>query len=256
MQVHPRSLVGIRDVFQALEGLLYYRPEASRDKMIEALGFTTPNGRCLRQYSLPSKGGEAGAADIRKFIDQGVWVVTAIHTYLQYTGDMDFLEEEVGYHEILDEDSHSIAPVEEKDSVLQHLLQIMKYLDSKRDHEGTKLLRILYGDWNDALDGLGIAKDQKKDFGTGVSIMATLQYYQNCLEMIQILERFYPNAYEKEIERFHIIRKEIRGNLIHHAIDVDENNTKRIVHGWGDEKSYFVGSKCDSRWFCKRWIDK
>ena len=47
MQLAGRSLIGIRDVFQALEGLQYYRPADSRNKMLEALGFTTPTGRCM-----------------------------------------------------------------------------------------------------------------------------------------------------------------------------------------------------------------
>lgn len=245
MQLAPRSLIGIRDVFQALEGLQLYRPEESRRKMLEALGFTTLSGRCLRQYSLPRGGAKAGTADVRPFIDQGVWIITAIHSYLQNTGDSAFLEEEVGYHAIIDEASHAVEPVPERDSVLRHLFRIMEYLNNNRDHEQTKLLLALYGDWNDALDGLGISLDPGKKYGTGVSVMATLQYYQNCQEMIDILETFYPGRYEEQVKQYQATRQSLEQNLPIHAVVQDAGGNRRIVHGWGDRRSYLVGSYHD-----------
>ncbi len=242
MQLELRSLIGIRDVFQALEALQYYRTDESRNKMIEALGFTIPTGRCVRQYSLPPGGSQAGRADLRPFIDQGVWVISTIHSYLQNTGDKDFLETEVGYHDIIDEGSETILPSDKRDSVLMHIFRIMDYLNENRDHSKTKLLLALYGDWNDALDGLGIANDPEKDYGTGVSVMTTLQYYQNCLEMIKILNSFYPGKYEEKINQYRETADSIAENLIKYAVISDEEGNKRIVHGWGDERSYFVGS--------------
>ncbi len=241
MQLELRSLIGIRDVFQALEGLQYYRTEESRSKMIEALGFTIPTGRCIRQYSLPPREAKAGRADLRPFIDQGVWVITTIHSYLQNSGDKEFLETEVGYHDIIDEGSETILPSEKKDSVLMHIFRIMDYLNENRDHEKTKLLLALYGDWNDALDGLGIANDPTKDYGTGVSVMATLQYYQNCLGTINILKSFYPGKYDEKIRQYQETADSIAENLIKYAVISDDSGNKRIVHGWGDERSYFVG---------------
>ncbi len=245
MQLQLRSLIGIRDVFQALEGLLYYRPDASRAKMLEALGFTITDGRCLRQYSLPPKGAAAGRADCREFIDQGVWVISTIHTYLESTGDQSFLEAEIGYHEITDEATESIIPSAEKGTVLEHLFRIMDYLNRNRDHDTTKLVLALYGDWNDALDGLGITKDPEKEFGTGVSVMATLQFYQNCTEMIRILECFYPDQFNDKLEQYRTIRDEIAENLIEYAVYQDDLGNDRIYHGWGDNREYYVGGPCD-----------
>ena len=245
IQLHPRSLIGIRDVFQALEGMQYYRPEDSRDKMLEALGFTTLTGRCLRQYSLPAKGAKSGTADVRQFIDQGVWIITAIHTYLQNTGDIDFLKTSAGYHVIVDEAAHTVAPSPERDTVLEHLFRIMDYLDTNRDHGKTKLLRALYGDWNDALDGLGIAKDPDKEYGTGVSVMATLQFFQNCNEMIAILQTFYPGQYRDKVTQYKKIRTEISEGLLKYALVDTPGGAKKILHGWGDEQSYEVGGNCD-----------
>ncbi len=246
MQLAPRSLIGIRDVFQALEGLHYYRPGESREKMLEALGFTTPSGRCLRQYSLPPKGAKAGSADLRPFIDQGVWIINAVSSYLRHSGDREFLNLTIGYHEIIDESGWgAIGPLDQKDSVLEHLFKIMNYLDRNRDHDETKLLCALYGDWNDALDGLGIAMDPKKKFGTGVSVMATLQYYQNCGEMIDILTHFFPGKFLDRLRQYGEIRAELAENLIRFAIQSDPLGNRRIVHGWGDRRSYHVASYQD-----------
>ncbi len=242
MQLAPNSLIGIRDVFQALEGLLYYRPVESRAKMIEALGFTTPTGRCLRQYSLPPVGAKAGRADLRPFIDQGVWIVNAVYTYLCHSGDYAFLEQEAGYHIIADESAGVILPGDERDSVLLHLFRIMDYLNSHRDHQTTKLLCALYGDWNDALDGLGISLNPDKLFGTGVSVMASLQLFQNCHEMIELLEAVYPGEHKDRVETYGRMADELAENLIAHAVISDKAGNRRIVHGWGDQKSYLVGS--------------
>ncbi|GMQ63712.1 GH36-type glycosyl hydrolase domain-containing protein [Vallitalea maricola] len=241
IQLSSFSLIGIRDVFQAIEGLLYWQPEVARNKMLEALNFIAPNGRCPRQYSLPKREGEPPAMDLRPFIDQGVWVITTISSYLKFTGDFDFLDEICGYYDIIDDKTHSVQKSHKQSTVLQHLFDIMNYLLVNRDHENTKCVCALYGDWNDALDGLGVSKDKSKEYGTGVSVMATLQVYQNLNEMIELLELIDANKYENIIKQYKKATLEIEQGLKEHAV-ISKDNIKKIVHGWGDEKSYYVGS--------------
>ena len=247
IQLSPNSLIGIRDVFQALEALAYWRPNATRAKMLEALGYTTPSGRCFRQYSLPSGTGGIGRMDLRPFIDQGVWVISTIATYLRVTGDTEFLNEVCGYHEIVDEPSGLVKQSNKKDTVIEHLIRIMDYMLKNRDRNLTGCVRALYGDWNDALDGLGISKDPKREYGTGVSVMATLQVYQNCHEMIEMLKALDPDklAYPARINEYHDAARELGHGLTTHAIVKDANDNKRIVHGWGDQMDYLVGSYND-----------
>jgi cellobiose phosphorylase len=246
IQLSFNSLIGIRDVFQAIEGMLFWRDEAARDKILEALGFTAIDGRCFRQYSLPPANQDVGRMDLRQFIDQGVWVISTIHTYLRVTQDWKFLDQVCGYHEIINEAAGKVAKSEQKDSVLEHLIRIMAYLLRNRDHENTKCLLALYGDWNDALDGLGISLDGSSEFGTGVSVMATLQVYQNTQEMIEILERVDASKYASEIEQYKKAREEIEAGLLKHAVVANDAGEKRILHGWGDKYSYLVGSYKDS----------
>jgi cellobiose phosphorylase len=238
------SLIGIRDVFQAIEGYLLWQPEEARAKMLEALNFIAPNGRCPRQYTLPV-GDKMPVLDLRAFIDQGVWVISTITTYLRLTRDFDFLKEVCGYYEIVDEKSKKVRKSEVENTVLEHMFKIMDYLLENRDHESTGCVRALFGDWNDALDGLGVTDDPGKEYGTGVSVMVTLQVYQNLAEMIEILEQLDPIKYAANVDRYKREREDLEECIKKYAVVQNEKGEKRIVHGWGDKRKYFVGSFCD-----------
>ncbi|MGL6173904.1 MAG: GH36-type glycosyl hydrolase domain-containing protein [Cellulosilyticaceae bacterium] len=242
IQLSDFSLIGIRDVYQALEGLVFWQPEAARNKLLEGLNFIQPDGRCPRQYSLPRFEGDIPRMDLRPFIDQGIWVISTITTYLRLTHDFEFLNEKCGYYEFVNDKAHVAKKLDQESTVLQHLIEIMDYLLKNRDHEYTQCICALYGDWNDALDGLGVSKDKKKAYGTGVSIMATLQVYQNCLEMIELLEWVDRDKYMRLIEEYTRTRKELEKALMTYGVVKDEQGNKRILHGWGDERSYLVGS--------------
>ena len=243
IQPSPMAMIGIRDIFQAIEGHLFDQPQAAQTRLREALSFVLADGRCPRQYLVPENG-STGPADLREFIDQGAWVISAIHTYCATTGDFDFLNEQVGYCCIDAENSSMLTRSNERDSVLEHLIRIMDYLERNRDTR-TRLVYALYGDWNDALDGLGTTAMPGQDFGTGVSIMASLQLYRNCEEMAELLTRNTSSQSKKYIEKYSKLRHELREGLLAHAI-VSRNGERRIVHGWGDQGSYYVGSFCDS----------
>ncbi len=244
IQLKESSLIGIRDVFQALEGLMFWQPDQAVWKMLEALPYMTPDGRCFRQYSLPSQDGTPGRMDLRLFIDQGVWVISTVYTYLCLTGDWNFLEKQCAYHEIVSENSGKVRKTDYQESVLDHLLRIMDYLLDQQDPL-THCIRALYGDWNDALDGLGISRDPDREYGDGVSVMATLQVYRNLEEMSHILEKIsHPRAPEL-IALYSEKRNHLETGLKEYAIVEGENGQKKILHGWGDKYSYQVGGYSD-----------
>jgi cellobiose phosphorylase len=243
MQPSPNSLIGIRDVFQAIEGHLYDEPQRAREKICEALGFVLTDGRCPRQYSLPVNG-VPGRADLREFIDQGVWVVSTVYTYLGVTGDAGLLNETLGYHKLSDSPIVIVPAEEERGTVLDHLIRIMGFLAKQRDPE-THLVLALYGDWNDAVDGLGTTREPGRKFGTGVSVMASLQFYQNCREMAEILQRYFPGQYLDQVRQYQQLQAELEAALREHAV-VRQGDAARVVHGWGDRQSYYVGSFMDS----------
>lgn len=233
------SLLGIRDVFQQIEAALIWAPAECRAKILEALSFTNVDGRLPRQYSLPPRKGAIPQMDLRAFIDQGVWVINTIYQYLCYTGEYSLLESECDY---LDFTDGVVKLTEQRGTVLDHLLKITEYLIEHIDHGHTDCLRIMYGDWNDALDGLGATDEEGKDFGTGVSVMATLQFYANLQEMIEILGAI--GGYENTIERYAEYRLKMKSGLERYAI-VERAGEKRILHGWGDKYGYQVGGFAD-----------
>ena len=232
------SLLGVRDVVQQIEAALIWRPEECRDKLIELFGFIDPSGRAPRQYSLPAKGA-LPQMDTREFIDQNLWIISAVYTYLSYTGDYSILDEVCGYYKIVGR--NRVERVEERNSIAEHLKRIVNYLLNNID-ETTGCLRILYGDWNDAVDGLGVSQDA--EYGSGVSVMASLQLYKNLDEILKISEHCGNGEIFGSRERIVAARERLLRGLTEHAV-VRSGEKRKILHGWGDNKEYSVGGFSD-----------
>ena len=234
-------LIGIRDIFQQVEASLFWIPEYARKKIIEALGYIGEDGRAPRQYSYPRAENVLPEMDLREYIDQGVWIISTIYTYLTFTNDYSILDEECGYYKFV---GRKVDFSQEKDTVLEHLLRITDYLLANLAKD-THCLRVLYGDWNDALDGLGESIDEGREFGDGVSVMATLQLYRNLNEMIAILQT--TGKYLDRIPNFEEKKEKIKNGLQRHAIIENEQGERKLVHGWGDKLLHKVCSfnDCD-----------
>ena len=241
MQLAQRSLVGIRDVFQALEAYLYFAPGKAKEKILEALSYTCLSGRCLRQY-LPG----SPIADTREFIDQGLWVIKTIIEYVKVTGDRSILSEAVGYHEIIEDNPYigAVRSVATHETVLLHLFRILEYL-IKNINPNTQLLMALYGDWNDALDGLGFTSKKGKKFGTGTTVMGSLQLYQNCKDMMELLHFLeLQETHKDELAFYQDAKDKLYSGLVDNAI-LGSGSATRIAHGFGDEAKYTVGGPKD-----------
>lgn len=226
--------LGVRDVMQQIDAALMWNPKDCRKKILEVLDYIDPSGNPPRQYSIPPKG-SIPRMDLRPFIDQGVWIISTVYNYISYTGDYSILNEKVGYYERQAEGGVLRSSI--IDNVLDHLIRVMDYLVTHID-ENTKCLRAMYGDWNDALDGLGVT-NKGKEYGNGVSVMATLQLYKNLEEMIELLTTI--NVHLDLIPLYEKTHQEIIEGIKKYAIVSKENN-KKIIHGWGEDRSYLVGS--------------
>ena len=53
-------------------------------------------------------------------------------------------------------------------------------------------------------------------------------------------------GYEDTITHYQNLREKIREGFMRNAVQTNDKGDKRIVHGWGDKLSYFVGSLRDS----------
>ena len=236
--------IGIRDVFQQLEQAMLWDPAQAREKILRALGYIDVSGRAPRQFSIvDDRSYPPKRMDLDAYIDQGNWVISTLHSYLALTGDFAFLDEKAGYFEIVDEKKNQIRFSDQEDSVLDHLLRIADYLDSNIDEE-TGCLRALKGDWNDAIDALGSTTDPDKKFGTGVSVMASLHFYQNLKEMADILDAV--GRFPEKAANYRALRESLREGLDRYAKETNAAGDVRLIHGWGDHRGYKVGSFCDS----------
>ena len=230
-------MLGVRDIFQAIEAGLIWNHQDARRKIIEALNFLTPYGRFPRQYSLPVNG--VARIDDRNFIDQGLWVIDAVFQYLAYTNDYEFLNEICGYMNF--DEKGSAFVLEEKDDVLSHIIKVVNFLTSNID-ENTHCLKTLYGDWNDAINGLGASDDENHKFGNGVSIMASFQLYSVLEKLIKILNKVDKNKYATVIKFNEDKRRILALGLKENAFVSNEKGEHKIIHGWGNNKSFLVGS--------------
>ena len=230
--------IGIRDIFQQLESAQIWIPEYCREKIVEALNFIGENGRAPRQYSYPKNKDVLPAMDLRLYIDQGVWIISTVYNYLAQTNDFSILDEECGYYRFV---GNTVDFSSDRDSVLEHLIRIANFLISNVDEE-TCCLHALYGDWNDSLDGLGKTEEKDKEYGNGVSVMATLQLYKNLQEMSEILTRL--NRID-DANYYIGVREKIKKGLFKYAIVENEKGERRVLHGWGENRSHTVASFCD-----------
>ena len=235
--------LGIRDVFQQLEGALMWQRGLTREKMLLAMNFILSSGRPPRMFSFPKNEGDEIPVDLEKYIDQGVWIISTFYTYLAHTKDLSILNEKCNYIDAPDVEWCNARFTGERTTVLEHLIRITEYLLSNIDTEYTGCLKVLFGDWNDAVDGLGATEDEGREFGTGVTVMATLQFRQNLYEMIEILTRV--GGYGYLTAKYREALDGIERGLDKYAVDVSDSGERRIIHGWGDKVSYKVGSFCD-----------
>ncbi|MBR5515598.1 MAG: hypothetical protein IKU52_05295 [Clostridia bacterium] len=233
---YAESMLGIRDVFQQLEASLMWQSEKSRAQIVKVMNYILEDGRPPRQISFPSSEKPIPDMDLRPYIDQGPWIIDTLYTYLAFTGDDSILDEECSYYRV----ENTLGPVLEskrRDSILEHLCAITDYLVSKITPE-TGLLRALWGDWNDAIDGIGRTKDEGKEFGSGVSVMASAQLYSTLDKMAKILKM---KGNTDKAEKYLEIKEALGKSYIENAV-CEELGMKRVLHGWGDKREYYVGS--------------
>ena len=231
--------VGFRDIAQQIEQCLIWNSEDCRKKILVVMSHMFPDGRAPRQFSIPAPG-EDSQMVIANYIDMGIWMINAIDYYLRFTGDFSILDEECGYYEIVSEDG-VVKRSEKRDSLLCHMIAIVDRL-VRNIADDSDCVRILFGDWNDAIDSLGNTNDPNQRFGSGVSVMATLQAYENLIMMNNIFKII--GGHEQDIAKYEAAMARIKKGFFENAI-ISRDGEHRVLHGWGDKRSFFVGSFCD-----------
>ena len=136
---------GVRDVCQGpVEWLLATRQFAPvRRALVEVFGQQYVDTGCWPQWFM---------LDPFRFIqsrgahgDVPFWPVKALCDYLEATGDMGLLEQEIPYT-----DPHGFVATSRRETVLQHALRVADVFESRRI-PGTALVNYGEGDWDDTL---------------------------------------------------------------------------------------------------------
>lgn len=137
--------VGYRDVLQDLMGVAEFEPAFTRRALLRTLQFQAADGRAVRQYCLFPGAGH----DMRMYMDSSSWIADTLSTYLKETGDFGLLDEPVPYFNMETQEPDPAT----SGSGYEHALRSVRSLVSSTGFHG--LCRIGYGDWNDALSGIG-----------------------------------------------------------------------------------------------------
>lgn len=234
--------LGMRDVFQQMEVALAWNPEGVREKIVRWFNYFFDTGRTPRSVAIEMNELMKPTFICEEYIDQGLWVISCVYSYLCYTDDYSVLDEICGFYHLNDAETQWHKS-DEKSSVLDHMLRIMDYFINNLDTKcKTNCLRALMGDWNDSINGLGVSNDKDERFGSGVTVMGSLQLYENFSQMIEILSHL--EGYDEYLKKYKAYQKKLEEGLLKYAVDVC-GEEKQIIHGWGDKLSYKVASFCD-----------
>lgn len=127
---------GMRDQFQDILGTVIAYPDKVRARLLNALRFQFKNGSTLHNFFKYTDHGEK-----TNHSDTPLWIPFGIIEYLNETGDLSILEEEVSFYD------------GGKATVYKHLTLALDFAISATTKRG--LPKIMNGDWNDTLDHIG-----------------------------------------------------------------------------------------------------
>jgi cellobiose phosphorylase len=137
--------VGYRDVLQDIQSVADVEPGYTRRVLLRTLRYQAADGRAVRQYCLFPGAGH----DMRMYMDSSSWIPDCLVTYLKETGDFQLLEESVPYFDMQRQEPDEAV----RGTVYEHARQAVRSMAGATGFHG--LCRIGYGDWNDALSGIG-----------------------------------------------------------------------------------------------------
>ena len=147
---------GYRDIVQHGFGVATFKPERTREILIEALAYQYKKGLALRGWN---------PVDEKPYSDSALWLVFTLITYLKETGDFGILKEKVKFYD------------EGEDSVRGHVERALDFLETNKGKHG--LILIKFGDWNDSLTAVG------KE-GRGESVWLSEAYAEAVQEMAEL----------------------------------------------------------------------
>lgn len=148
--------MGYRDIVQHAMGCSSFRPERTREILVEAFRHQYASGLALRGWN---------PIDTKEYSDSALWLVFTLVAYLKETGEKDFLAEKIPFYD------------KGNDTVLGHIRRALDFLEKNKGSH--KLLLIKFGDWNDSLTGIGKG-------GKGESVWLSMAYSEALQQMAEL----------------------------------------------------------------------
>jgi N,N'-diacetylchitobiose phosphorylase len=190
IEASGRDGLGYRDSSQDVLGVLHVLPERVKKRIIDLLQGQVSDGSALHQIQpLTMTPGKGEKPDI-VYSDDHLWPILSIAQYLKETGDFNFLNEIIPFHDT------------GKADVFEHM---KRAIDFSLTHKGKHDLCLgLYADWNDCINLRG----------GGESVWTTLFLYKVMGDFLDIARL------EKKtdvFEKYSSFRKELGLALNHYG---------------------------------------
>ncbi len=176
---------GFRDVMQDITSFVSFDAELAKKRILYALKHVYENGNPIRMFE---------PTYLYPYNDGAIWIPSAILAYLNESGDLSMLDEEVQYlpgssldNSVYDDGAFSYPEYKGTDyteSVFEHLKRCIDYIISSRGERGLVLFR--GGDWNDSINNAG-------RLGKGESVWLSIATYKAIKEFKEIIALYGKN---------------------------------------------------------------
>lgn len=198
---------GFRDVMQDITAFVSYDPALAKKRILLALAYQYEDGNPIRMFEPNFR---------YPYNDGGVWIPGAVLAYINESGDLSILDEQVTY---LKGDSYENASLADsftsepyvagtrKDSVLEHVIAAIEYLLHCRGERNLVLWR--GGDWNDSLNNAG-------NLNKGESVWLSIATYKAVNELQEILRL--KRGTEETVNRLQSQKEELKNAVMKHGL--------------------------------------
>lgn len=182
---------GFRDIMQDTAGLAAFDGKMAREKILVCLAHQRPNGNPMRAFD---------PIDRNNYYDGAAWTAATVLAYLNETGDLTVLDEDVPYFE---SDEHG--------TVFDHMYRGIRFL---LDNRGARNM-VLWGggDWNDSINNTG---NLLKGESAWLSI-ATVKAIEEFCRICEII-----GGKEELITKLMKEREELKNAILKNAFEGDQ----------------------------------